>query len=141
MNENEIDIDDLIEEEYIKTKEKKDLVTPRKNEITEIDVTDDDELAKAFVKMTIEDRKDAENMYNIFAPEIVAGRDRSQGSKEALAKSLELKIAASKNMIELLKIRSKKDAGNNVNIGVFGEVMNQKKAGIDLSKIKDEFDE
>jgi hypothetical protein len=133
IEEFEDEIDSIIEEEYNKSK---DIV---KAESKEIDTSDNEEVEKAIVAMTVSDRKDAERIFDIFAPAIIAGTDRSEASKEALTKSLELKIAASRNMIELLKLKTKKPDG--VNIGIFGEgLLSSKKAGIDILNIKNTLD-
>lgn len=103
----------------------------------DLDVSSREDLAEELMKVTKEDRKMADKLFELFYPEIMHGRDRSQASKEALSKALELKITAGKNIIDLLKIM-KQDEKNTNAIGVF---FNEKNAGISLSKIQDSFDD
>jgi len=102
---------------------------------TELDVADNHELAKELVNLTHEDRKMADKLFELFYPEIMSGQDRSQASKEALSRALELKIDAGKNIIELLKIMKKEEKPTNT-IGLF---FNEKKAGISIESIKEKY--
>lgn len=140
----DFNIDDIIDEIDIEEiEEKKDsVVSPSKelqNEGENLpDIIEEDELMRSVVEMTMEDRQKADDFYNIFVPDVVTGRDRSEGSKEAMAKALELKIASAKNIIDLIKLKKNNDKGNNVGI-FFGESMSGKKAGINMDNIKKEF--
>jgi len=131
---NEIDdeeeIDEILEKNEVVVAPSKDL----KNEEKKLpDATEDEELMQSVVNMVMEDRDKADHLYNTFAPEVALGRDRSQASKEAMAKAIELKISSAKNIIELLKLK-KGDKTNNVGV-FFGETMTGKKAGIDIKNI------
>lgn len=97
------------------------------------DATEEEELMQSVVQMAMEDRVKADHLYNTFAPEVAMGRDRSQASKEAMAKAIELKISSAKNIIELIKLK-KGDKTNNVGV-FFGETMSGKKAGINIKNI------
>lgn len=103
----------------------------------ELDVSSREDLAEELMKVTREDRKMADKLFELFYPEIMKGVDRSQASKEAMSKALELKITAGRNIIDLLKIM-KQDEKNTNAIGVF---FNEKNAGISLSTIQDSFDD
>lgn len=102
------------------------------------DVTEDEEVIKAVFEMTLEDRKKADDAYEIFAPEIAQGKDRSTASKEAMMKAIELKIGSVKNIIEVMKLKQRKD---NPAVGVFVDTQSQKKVGIDLRNIADALDD
>ena len=130
---NEIDVDD---EDFLE-KEETSVVTPSKKiksaEENLPDVTEDEELMRTVVSMVMEDRQKADDLYNVFVPDVSTGRDRSEGSKEAMTKAVELKISAAKNVIELLKLK-KNDAKNSVGV-FFGETISGKKAGINIRNI------
>lgn len=98
----------------------------------ELDVTDREDLATELIKVTRDDRKMADKLFELFYPEIMSGQDRSQASKEALTKALELKISAGRNIIDLLKVMKQEEKNQN-SIGVF---FTEKKAGINLDNIK-----
>jgi len=106
------------------------------------DATDEESLMAEVVKMTLEDRKHADDLYNVFLPEVSMGKDHSEGSKEAMVRAVELKINAARNIIDLIKIKKTGDGQKN-SFGVFigGNTMSQKKAGINIANIKEEFNE
>lgn len=135
------EIDDLInsieiEEDDDSDESKEITLTDQKKELeTAPDATEEEELMQAVVDMTLDDRKKADDLYNVFLPEVSLGKDRSTASKEAMSKAVELKIAAAKNIIELIKIKKGPDKNN---VGVFfGNTLSSKKAGVDINKIKD----
>ncbi len=107
-----------------------------KAEKKEIDVTDTSEIEEELIKQTTDDRKKADQIFEMFYTDLGLKTDRSQASKEALTKSLELKISASRNLIDLLKI--KKEASNK--LGVFVNTVSSKKAGIDIRNIENEIE-
>ena len=108
-----------------------------KKKSLDLDVSNREDLAEELIKVTRDDRKMADKLFALFYPEIMSGKDRSQASKEALSKALELKIAAGRNIIDLLKVMKQEEKVNNA-VGLF---INQKKAGIDLELIKNEYDD
>lgn len=117
-------------------------VTPINNKLElkkplDLDVSNKEDLAEELIKVTREDRKMADKLFELFYPEIMSGMDRSQASKEALSKALELKIMAGRNIIDLLKVMKQEEKVNNA-IGVF---LNEKKAGIDIGFIRDNYEE
>ena len=104
-------------------------------ETKELDVTDQDEISKELVEMVQGDREKADQIFDLFYSNLALNQDHTTASKEALTKSLELKIEASKNIIELLKVKAKvEERGNNV--GVFFGATPAKKAGFDVSEIR-----
>ena len=140
----EINIDDIINEIDVEDEDFEENDTPvvapsKKAKLAEEnspDVTEEEELMKSVVNMVMEDRQKADDLYNVFVPDVSTGRDRSEGSKEAMTKAVELKISAAKNIIELLKLKKNDSKGN---VGVFfGETMSGKKAGINIRNITGE---
>jgi hypothetical protein len=107
----------------------------QKNEDSE-DPTDREELAKNLLEMTQSDRKMADKIFQLFYPNIGSGTDRSQASKEALTRALELKINAGRNIIDLMKLL--KEDQNSGNVGIF---ISDKKAGIDMKNIQEGLDD
>lgn len=103
----------------------------------DLDVSDKEDLAIELIKITRDDRKMADKLFELFYPEIMSGQDRSQASKEALSRALELKIAAGKNIIDLLKIMKAEEKSTNA-VGIF---FNEKKAGIDIASLKDKYED
>jgi DNA anti-recombination protein RmuC len=101
-----------------------------------LDATDKKELAKSLVNMTNEDREMADKIFKMFYPNISMGTDRSQASKEAITRALELKINAGRNIIELMKLLKQEEKSGN--IGIF---INEKKAGIDINNINNELED
>ena len=100
------------------------------------DISDNEAISLELIKMVKDDRKKADEIFELFYSNLGLGTDRSQASKEAITKALELKIEASKNIIELLKIKSKSQDNSKVNL--FVNTIPPKKTGIDLNKIKNE---
>lgn len=115
------------------TKEEKELVVAQTKEI---DASDTEEIEQALIDQTLDDRKKADQIFDLFYTKLGLDKDRTEGSKEAINKSLELKILASKNMIELLKLKKQtRDA-----IGVFVNAQSGRKVGIDIDKLQEEID-
>jgi len=113
--------------------------TPQKKEDDLPDVSEDDEMMKFVLKTVLEDRSKADDLYNVFLPEVAQGRDRSTASKEAMAKAIELKISAAKNIIEMMKLKKQE---TRTSVGVFmGDAISSKKAGINIQSIQDELDD
>jgi hypothetical protein len=114
----------------------KDLQIQDKENKEVADATDKEELAKSLIEMTNEDRSMADKIFQMFYPNISMGTDRSQASKEAITKALELKINAGRNIIELMKLLKQEEKSNN--IGIF---LNEKKTGININSIMEELDD
>ena len=137
MNDIDLEIDKEIEKVYDDI-ERKDLEVV-KEQCKDIDVMEDEDVMKQILVMTQNDRKMADDLYKVFEQNVKLGMDRSEASKETMAKALELKILASKNLIDMLKVKnSKKDSGN-VNIGIFtpDSALSPKKANIDIQNIRE----
>ena len=94
-----------LDEKNLSKNDKKVLEKTKKD--LELDVQDIDNIAENLVTMTTSDRDKADKIFEMFFTSIGLDKDHSQASKEALTKALELKIEASKNLIELLKIKTK----------------------------------
>jgi len=106
------DIDDMIDaigtmEDGAIEKVEKNLPQTQKAKEVELDIEDINSVAETLVKMVQDDRSKADDIFKMFFTDIGFGKDRSDASKEALTRALELKIEASKNIIELLKVKTK----------------------------------
>lgn len=131
------EIEELIEEmnKDEDEKEEKSIVVPTPIGKELIDVEEVDSIANGLVDMVKDDRTKADKIFDLFYGNLGLGQDRSTASKEAITKALELKIEASKNIIELLKIKTKTGDGTNVGL-FFGGSVSPKKAGIDMDEIR-----
>jgi hypothetical protein len=121
----------------------KDLKKEEKKEVAKIDdkvdVEDPVSIKNAIVKTIEEDRNLADKIVNTFLPDIAKGTDRSEASKEALTKALELKITAADKLVRLAELDAKAKEKASGNVGIFiGQTMGPKKANIDIQKIIDE---
>lgn len=105
----------------------------KKEENFLLDTSDLEEVEKELIKQTLDDRKTADKIFQLFFANLGTRVDRSEGSKEALTKALELKILASKNLIDLLKLKKAVDKNQ---LGVFINTMSSKKAGIDVRNLQ-----
>jgi len=130
------DIDKAISEieleEIDNTVSSSDLV-PEENKA--LDVTDQDEISKELVDMVQGDREKADQIFDLFYASLAMNQDHTTASKEALTKSLELKIEASKNIIELLKVKARAEERGG-NVGIFLGATPAKKAGFDVNDIR-----
>ena len=79
--------------------------TKKELEITK-DRTEVDELAKTIVKQYDEDLQKADEVFDLFMEKITHG-DNTEASKEALTKSLELRMSASESIARLIQIAAK----------------------------------
>lgn len=103
----------------------------------EVDASDVSEIEQELIKQTKDDRSKADQIFDLFYPNLGdSGHDRSQASKEAITKALELKIQASRNLIDLLRI--KKDTSSK--LGIFVDTVSPKKAGINVDNIISQVD-
>ena len=127
-------LEELSESSLDKTEDKE--LIKKKKEL-ELDVEDINSIAENLVKMTMADRQKADKIFEMFFTALGMDKDRSEASKEALTRALELKIEASKNLIELLKIKTKANEMK-TNIGLVFNTMPGKKAGINLDSIRKE---
>lgn len=120
---NSIEKSEENEIEVIKTKE---LSTD-----TDTDVIEFEDLANQVMKFTVDDRKKADSLYELFYTDIAMGRDKTKGSAEAITKAVELKIAAGRNVIDIMRLL-KEDKKEGTNVGIF---LNSKKSGINLENV------
>jgi hypothetical protein len=128
----DINIDDIISELGFSKEEKTEVISKVKS--GEIDVEDLSSVAEGLVDMVKSDRVKADEIFDLFYADLAQKTDRSQASKEALTKALELKIESSKNIIELLKIKSRLTEGD---ANVFISTTPSRKAGIDINNLKE----
>ena len=133
----DINIDDELEKELTEIQNKE--LAEVKEQCKDIDVMEDEDVMKQILIMTQNDRKMADDLYKVFEQNVKLGMDRSEASKETMAKALELKIMASKNLIDMLKVKNSKKDNGNVNIGIFtpDSAITPKKANIDIMNIKE----
>jgi hypothetical protein len=130
-------IDDLLSniEKDLQKKESTEIV--KKDD--KVDVEDPTSVKNAIVKTIEEDRALADKIVNTFLPEIAKGTDRSEASKEALTKALELKISAADKLVRLAELDVKSKEKSSGNVGIFiGKTVSPKKANIDIQKIIEE---
>ena len=140
MNDEIDEIDDIINQIELEEIDENDNLVSSKDLISQeekkLDVTDPDEIAENLVKMVMDDRKQADQVFDLFYGNLALNQDHTTASKEGLTKSVELKIEASKNIIELLKIKVKAEE-QGTKVGVFFGGIDAKKAGFDVSEIRD----
>ena len=81
-----------------------------------------------------------DEIYKLFYGPLSRGQDFSEASKEALVRSIELKIESTKILADLARSLAKKDAGNqsSQNVGVFIGTSPGEKFGINLNNINEE---
>jgi len=122
---------EVVEEKVEETKE---IEVREKNEI--INASDTAELEQELVRQTVDDRAKADQIFDLFYADLGFHTDRSQASKEAITRALELKIQASKNIIDLLKLKKETSS----KMGVFVNTVSPEKAGIDIRNIQNELE-
>lgn len=133
---------DCEKEQYLEKKRKKEMgelengivdildSTPKeikeiKEETKEItkDRTNVDELAKTIVKQYDQDISKADEVFELFMEKIIHG-DNTEASKEALTKSLELRMSASESIARLIQIAAKLQEAREKNKNKDGEGIN-----------------
>lgn len=105
-----------------------------KDQNREVDITDETEVATHMLKMIEADRKKADEIFDLFYKDLALSKDHSTSSKETLARALELKIEASKSLLEMIKVKQKQKEQKG-NIGIILNTVNEKKMGINISGI------
>jgi len=128
----EIDEEILAIESSLETIREKSVPIVIQEKGKEIDITDDIEVSTAMLKMIENDRTQADKIFDLFYGDLSLGKDHSQASKEGLARALELKIEASKNLLELIKAKQKSKESRG-GVGIILNTINDKKAGINIS--------
>lgn len=96
---------------------------------------EDEEITDEILKMAKDDRKMADKIFDTLYSRVANEKDHSQATKEALTRSLELKIDASRNLIEVLKVKAKKKENNVQN--AFVNIVTEKRVGIDYNNLLD----
>ena len=111
------------------------LMTAHIKEDGEIDLEDDNSLSAAIIKNSLDVIKDAKKIFTSMSDDVLLGRDKSQASKEAMIKALDVQNSANANMIALAKVlaaKSKNMSGTNIQINT----ITPRQAGINLNNIK-----
>jgi len=88
--------------------------------------------------------KIAEEIYKLFYGDLSTGRDISTSSKEALLRSLELRVESSKVLAELAKAVAKRDGEKSKSFNGVGVSINTNPGnmfGINIEKIKEEMED
>lgn len=83
----------------------------------------------------------AREIYDLFYGDLAVGKDRSDSSKDALLRSLELKVESSKVLAELAKSIARKEQANSGNVGVFFNAKSGKQYDVDIKNIQKELDD
>ena len=93
-------IDEMIDDLDVikKGTDEKNLPEVQKAKEIQLDVEDINAVAETLVKMVQEDRTKADEIFRMFFTDIGFGKDKSEASKEALTRALELKIEASNSL-------------------------------------------
>jgi len=128
----EIDLNNILDQA---STELRSLESKPKQEVVKVDANDEESVSEHLVDMVNKDREKADQLFSLFYGDLAIGKDHSQASKEAVMRALELKIEASKNIIELLKIKAKKSDTSKTANGVMINVMSEKKFGVDLQNV------
>lgn len=135
------DIDKIIGELETTNTDIETIKNKTKDIITKQDYTSMETVATQIVEKMNANEKVAEQIYDLFYSDLANGRDRSQASKEALLRSLELRVENNKALAELAKALAKKQAAEQAsknNVGVFINTKKDTDFGIDIDSIKDE---
>jgi len=110
--------------------------------IKKADASSLEELANVVLNKVNSNDDVAKQIYDLFYGELALGKDRSTSSKEALLRSLELKIESSKVLTELAKAIVKKEQNKNAgNVGVFVNTKEGDQFGIDIKNIQNELND
>ena len=104
-------------------------LTTEQQKMTDVQVQQLDQMnivAKAVTKNIKKDREKAEDLYAFMEDLIDINNDKSPGSRDAMAKAVELKMKGTDQLIELLKIKAKlinpaKGVEVNINLGDYDE--------------------
>lgn len=105
----------------------------------EIDIMDEIEVSNKMLEMIENDRDKADKIFDLFYKDLELQKDRTTSSKEGLARALELKIEASKNLLELIKAKQKSKEVRN-GVGIILNTISDKKMGINISGLTGEDD-
>lgn len=139
------ELDNILNELH-EDEEKKEIQTSSKNLPTQIpfngmlvDVEDDNALTTMILTSALEDKKKADDLFDIFETNIAMSKDRSDSSKEALTRAVEIRVQATANLVKILDVKSK--AKQNIGNNFINFQVSPKKVGIDMKNIKDNLEE
>ncbi len=135
----EIDDEIMAIESSLENIKEKSIPPTIKDNNTQIDITDEVEVSNKMLEMIENDRKKADEIFDLFYKDLSLGKDHSSSSKENLTRALELKIEASKNLLEMIKTKQKQKGPTN-GIGIMLNTVNDKKVGINISGLNVEDD-
>ncbi len=111
-------------------------------EIKEVDSPSNlDGLSKIILNKVEANDAVAKEIYDLFYGDLAVGRDRSDSSKDALLRSLELKVESSRVLAELAKSIARKEQTNSGNVGVFFNAKSGKQYDVDIKNIQKELDD
>ena len=111
-----------------------------KKELKKIDSTSTTDISEIVLKKVDSNDAVAKEIYDLFYGGLALGKDHSESSKEALLRSLELKVESSKTLVELIKALNKKEQNSNGNVGVFVNTKSGEDFGINIKNIQDNID-
>lgn len=121
---NNYDGDDLLSKQQVKS-------------VVKSDPSSLEDLSKIILSKVDGNDKIAKEIYDLFYGPLALDKDRSTSSKEALLRSLELRVESSKVLTELAKAIAKKEDGvNKGNVGVFINTKSGEDFGIDIKNIQ-----
>lgn len=96
-----------------------------------------EDLSKIILNKVDGNDRIAKEIYDLFYGPLALEKDHSSSSKEALLRSLELRVESSKVLAELAKAVVKKEEGTNKgNVGVFINTKSGEDFGIDIKNIQ-----
>lgn len=131
----EDDIDFLIQEVTENLPEK---VEEKETEPIEVpDVKTEDELIDLTIQKNLEVESKADLAFNMFFDNLSRNLDHTSSSKEQMLEALKVRVELNKTLVELAKLKKKRDAAT----GVFINTVSPGEAGINIRKIQDEIND
>ena len=130
-------LDSLINEIEESQKEIQEIPQQTKEIVEKKDPADMSFIAKTILEKINTNDKIAEEIYKLFYDSLVYDKDKSTSSKEALLRSLELRIQNNSVLAELAKAVAKRDGGR-IGVGVAINTNEGTAFGISLDKINKE---
>lgn len=114
------------EDKNVEVEEEKDVIIKEANLVAQ-QFQQMDEVAKTIIDDSDEDREKADELYDFMQDQIDVNNDKNPGTRDAMAKAMELKMKATDQKIELLKIKAKlinpnKGTAININLGEYDKV-------------------
>lgn len=133
----EDDINDILKE--LETENKDIVEVPQNTPPAVVETKTEDEL----INIALEKNENLEGQLNaavdVFMDGLTRGTDRSHSSKEQLIEALKTKLEINKTLLEMAKIKNKKNTGDK--IGVMIQTVSPTQSGINIANIKNSLDE